>query len=63
MDSTWTVSYTHLDVYKRQIKDGEKKIKDAEKDISKIEHAKWYIYDRSTLTEYTSYGENADRCV
>lgn len=44
-----------------KIKDGEKKIKDAEKDISKIEHAKWYIYDRSTLTEYTSYGENADR--
>ena len=44
-----------------KIKDGEKKIKDAEKDISKIEHAKWYINDRSTLTEYTSYGENADR--
>ncbi len=44
-----------------KIADGEKKIQDAEYDISKIEHAKWYIYDRSTLTEYTGYGENADR--
>lgn len=44
-----------------KIADGEKKIQDAQKDISKIEHAKWYINDRSTLTEYSSYGENADR--
>lgn len=44
-----------------KIADGEKKIQDAEDDISKIEHAKWYIDDRSTLTEYTGYGENADR--
>lgn len=44
-----------------KIADGEKKIKDAEYDISKIEHAKWYIDDRSTLTEYTGYGDNADR--
>lgn len=44
-----------------KIADGEKKIQDAEDDIRKIDHAKWYIYDRSTLTEYTGYGENADR--
>lgn len=44
-----------------KIADGEKKIEDAQYDISKIEHAKWYINDRSTLTEYTGYGENADR--
>lgn len=44
-----------------KIADGEQKIRDAEDDISKIEHAKWYINDRSTLTEYTGYGENADR--
>ncbi|MBU3875187.1 FtsX-like permease family protein [Faecalicatena sp. AGMB00832] len=45
----------------KKIADGEKKIQDAEYDISKIEHAKWYIYDRNALTEYTGYGENADR--
>ena len=44
-----------------KIADGEKKIQDAEDDISKIEHAKWYVEDRSTLPEYTGYGENADR--
>lgn len=44
-----------------KIADGEKKIRDAEDDISKIEHAKWYISDRSHLPEYTSYGDNADR--
>lgn len=44
-----------------KIADGEQKIRDAEDDISKIEHAKWYINDRSTLAEYTGYGENADR--
>lgn len=41
--------------------DGEKKVADAKKDVSKIEHAKWYIYDREHLTEYSGYGENADR--
>lgn len=44
-----------------KIADGEKNIQDAEDDISKIEHAKWYVEDRSTLPEYTGYGENADR--
>lgn len=44
-----------------KIADGEKKIQDAEEEISKIEHSKWYVYDRSTLTDYTSYGDNADR--
>lgn len=44
-----------------EIADGEKKIKDAEKEIEKIEHPKWYVYDRSTLPEYSGYGENADR--
>lgn len=44
-----------------KIADGESKIQDAKDDISKIEHAKWYINDRDSLTEYTGYGENADR--
>ncbi len=44
-----------------KIADGEKELRDAEDEISKIEHAKWYINDRSDLTEHAGYGENADR--
>ena len=44
-----------------EIADGEKKILDAEDEISKIEHAKWYINDRDDLPEHAGYGENADR--
>ncbi len=44
-----------------KIADGEKKLADAKDEVSKIEHAKWYINDRSALTEYDGYGENADR--
>lgn len=45
----------------KKIADGEKELQDAEDEISKIEHAKWYINDRSDLTEHAGYGENADR--
>lgn len=44
-----------------KIADGEEEIRDAENEVSKIKHAKWYIYDRGTLSEYASYGDNADR--
>lgn len=44
-----------------KIADAEAEIKDAEDEISKIENAKWYIYDRDDLNDYTGYGENADR--
>ncbi|MDD3402865.1 MAG: ABC transporter permease [Hespellia sp.] len=44
-----------------KIADGEKKIADAEEEVRKIEHAKWYVYDRSNITEYDGFGENADR--
>lgn len=44
-----------------EIAEGEKKIADAESEIADIPEAFWYIYDRSTLPEYTGYGENADR--
>ncbi len=44
-----------------KVADGEKKIKKAEDDIKKIENAKWYIQNRSTLPDYSGYGENADR--
>ena len=44
-----------------EIADGEAEIADAEEEIAKIESPKWYVYDRSTLTEYTGLGENAER--
>ncbi len=44
-----------------EIADAEKEIADAEKEISEIEKPKWYVYDRSTLIEYTGFGENAER--
>lgn len=44
-----------------EIAEGEEKIADAEEEIADIPEASWYIYDRSTLPEYTGYGENADR--
>ncbi len=39
----------------------ETKIQEAEKEIDEIPEAKSYVYDRSTLPEYSGYGENADR--
>lgn len=45
----------------KEIKDGEKKIADAEADIADIKDPKWYVYDRSTLVEYSGFGENAER--
>lgn len=45
----------------KELADGEKKIQEAEEEISKIAHPKWYIRDREDSTDYTGYGENADR--
>lgn len=45
----------------QKIADAEKELKDAENEIKKIENAKWYIYDRDDLDDYSGYGENADR--
>lgn len=44
-----------------EIADGEQKILDAEEEIAKIGTPKWYVYDRSTLVEYTGMGDNAER--
>ena len=44
-----------------EIADGEEKIADAEADIADIGLPKWYVYDRSTLIEYSGFGENAER--
>ncbi len=46
---------------KKEIRDGEQKIADAEQDIADIKDPKWYVYDRSTLVEYSGFGENAER--
>lgn len=46
---------------KKEIRDGEEKIADAEQDIADIKDPKWYVYDRSTLVEYSGFGENAER--
>lgn len=44
-----------------ELAEGEEKIADAEAEIAEIPEAEWYIYDRSTLPEYSGFGENADR--
>ncbi len=44
-----------------EIADGEEKIAEAEADIADIGLPKWYVYDRSTLIEYSGFGENAER--
>lgn len=45
----------------QKIAEGEQKIEDAEAKVQDIEKPTWYVYDRDTLTEYSGYGENAER--
>ena len=45
----------------QKIAEGEQKIADAEAKIQDIGKPTWYVYDRDTLTEYSGYGENAER--
>lgn len=45
----------------QKIEDAKKELADAEEEINDIERPEWYVYDRSNLTEYSGYGENADR--
>lgn len=44
-----------------EIADGEKKIADAQEELKDIETPEWYVTDRSGLSEYSGYGDNADR--
>lgn len=44
-----------------QIADGESELSDAEEKISEIELPTWYVFDRSSVPEYTGYGDNAAR--
>lgn len=44
-----------------KIADAQAELTDAEEAIEELEPAKWYINSRDDLTDYTGYGENADR--
>ena len=44
-----------------ELAEGEQKIADSEAEVQKIELPKWYLTDRSSLPEFSGYGENADR--
>lgn len=46
---------------KQEIADAEQEIQDAKKELADLEDPKWYVYDRSTLIENNSFGENAER--
>ena len=49
------------DEMETQISDAEKEIEDAEQEIADIEVPTWYIFDRSAVSEYTGFGDNAAR--
>lgn len=40
---------------------GQDGLSSLDEQLSQIPQAKWYIYDRNHTTEYSGYGENADR--
>ncbi len=61
LDDGWDEYNEAKEEADQEIADAEKEIRDAEREVAKIEEATWYVYDRSTLPEYTGYGENADR--
>lgn len=44
-----------------EISDAEEEIDEAEEEISKIEIPIWYIFDRSAVSEYQGFGDNAAR--
>lgn len=45
----------------QQIEDAKKELADAEQEVADIKQPKWYIYDRDNLSDYSGYGDNADR--
>ena len=49
------------DEMESQIADGEAQIDEAEEEISKIETPVWYVFDRSAVSEYQGFGDNAAR--
>ncbi len=49
------------DEMETQIADGEAEIDKAEDEINDLELPIWYVFDRSSIPEYTGYGDNAAR--
>ena len=45
----------------QQIADARQELADAEAQLADLEKPTWYVYDRSNLSEYSGYGDNADR--
>lgn len=44
-----------------ELADGERKIAEAEEELKDLKLPEWYVTDRSSLPEYSGYGDNADR--
>jgi len=44
-----------------QIAEGEAEIDKTEEEVSEMELPTWYVFDRSSIPEYTGYGDNAER--
>lgn len=44
-----------------QIAEGEAEIDKAEEEVSDMELPTWYVFDRSSIPEYSGYGDNAER--
>lgn len=44
-----------------ELEKGRQKIEDAKEELADLEMPEWLIYDRSSLNEYTGFGDNADR--
>ena len=68
IDAGWEDYYEGEAEAQAEIADGEKQIEEAQEEINAaqeevdaIEEPQWYIYDRTNLPDYSSYGENADR--
>ena len=67
LEDGWAV-YEEGRIEAQKIEDGERQITEAREELAKaqqkiddLEKPKWYVYDRNNLTEYSGYGDNADR--
>ena len=66
LEDGWAVYEEGRIEAQKKIEDGERQITEAElakaqQKIDDLEKPKWYVYDRNNLTEYSGYGDNADR--
>ena len=46
---------------KAEIEDAEEELSEAEDEIADISYPEWYVFDRSCLTSYTEYGQDAEK--